>query len=63
MPYENARCHTCAAELAAEDFEKGQAITLLRRNFCHKCMKAAIEKSREAGGAPDFRTPTPRVTV
>ena len=63
MPYERARCHTCGAEIAPEDFEKGQAITLFRRTFCPNCMKAAIRKSREQGGPPDFRTPNSPLVV
>jgi hypothetical protein len=51
-------CDFCKAPIHPSDFEKGKAVTLLKRNYCDKCMALAVQKSRrEHAPSQDFVTP------
>jgi len=54
-------CNTCGIQILASDFEKGKAVTVLRKNYCKNCMAVAIEKSKPAKSAQAQDSETPRV--
>lgn len=54
-----AVCDFCDALIPPTDFEKGEAVTVLKKNFCRSCMTDAIERSRIPDLKPDFLTPMP----
>ena len=52
-------CDFCGAEIASADFEAGRAATLMKKNYCPRCMAAAIERSKREDFIPEFLTPQP----
>ena len=52
-------CDFCAVAIAPTDFERGQAVRLMGRSYCKRCLDHAIEKSRNPDARPDLTTPWP----
>ena len=54
-------CAGCGAPLTAAAFEKGDAVRLLGRAYCHPCLKVRIARSKSGDvlPAPEFLTPRP----
>lgn len=54
-------CSFCFEIIPPEDFERGKAVTLLKKHYCAKCMAAAVARSKQKGSSPSstFQTPTP----
>lgn len=55
-------CDYCRQKIRPEEFERGEAVRLLGKVFCPRCMAAAIERSKRPDAPPslDFLTPRPR---
>jgi hypothetical protein len=39
-------CNTCGIQILASEFEKGRAVTILRKNYCKVCMTVAVENAK-----------------
>jgi len=54
-------CSFCAEVIPPVDFERGRAVTLLKKHYCSKCMAAAVARSKQKGTSPSstFQTPSP----
>ncbi|HEX7896788.1 MAG TPA: hypothetical protein VF950_03455 [Planctomycetota bacterium] len=59
MGKESGTCVVCGNAVAAVDFDKGDAIRLLGKIYCGKCMKERVARSKSGDSMPDFRTPPP----
>jgi hypothetical protein len=53
-------CDVCGGPIDPDDFDRGQAVMVLKRRYCSKCMTAAIQKSRSPDQPPEFNTPKPK---
>lgn len=53
------KCAGCAKDLAAEAFDKGDAVHLLGKAYCGPCMKERVARSKTGDFIPEFRTPRP----
>lgn len=53
------RCSFCLEEIPRADFSEARAVRVAGRNYCHKCMHAAIERGKSSEHPPDLRTPRP----
>jgi len=49
MGREVVYCDFCGERLLPKDLEKGRAVVLLKKKYCPKCLKEALEKGRSAG--------------
>ncbi len=52
-------CTGCGIAIAHEAFDKGEAIRLLGKIYCAKCMKERVARSKNADVLPEFLTPRP----
>jgi len=54
-------CSFCSENIPPEDFERGKAVTLLKKHYCSKCMAAAVARSKQKETSPSstFQTPSP----
>jgi hypothetical protein len=59
MGNEIVYCSVCGDRLSTSDFEKGKAITLLKKHFCKKCAESVVEESADPEHDPTV-TPSRR---
>ena len=52
-------CTGCGVSIALEALDKGEAIRLMGRIYCAKCMKERVERSKNPDVIPEFLTPPP----
>jgi len=59
MMRKDVPCDFCKAPIKPWDFDKGKAVTLLKRNYCERCMSEAVRRSKtkHVSPSPDFLTP------
>ncbi len=57
MGKETVYCSVCGDRLSSSDFEKGKAVTILKRNFCKKCAETVANESADPAHDP---TATPK---
>lgn len=57
MGKETVYCSVCGDRLSSSDFEKGKAVTILKRNFCKKCAETVAKESADPEHDP---TATPK---
>jgi hypothetical protein len=50
-------CDFCGASIAPEKFAQGKAIVILKKRYCAKCMKKAVQKSKTPAPAPTVPAP------
>jgi hypothetical protein len=54
-----SRCDFCGCVIPISDFEAGRAATLMKKNYCARCVSSAIERSKREDFVPQFLTPQP----
>ena len=59
MGKEIVYCSVCGDRLSSSDFEKGKAITILKKHFCKKCAESIVEESADPEHDPTI-TPSRR---
>lgn len=52
-------CSACNVPIEPVQFQKGEAVTILDKNYCPSCTTRAIRRSKSADFLPDNRTPRP----
>lgn len=59
MGSEIVYCNTCGNRILERDFKKGRAVTILKRDYCSKCMVEVIKANKPKDAA--WRPRTQRV--
>jgi hypothetical protein len=65
MAQEHTTCNRCGQSISIRDFEKGRALILLRKAWCHVCMQRMVEKGKKSSSGEHSpkahgKAPTPK---
>jgi hypothetical protein len=62
MGKEIVYCSVCGERILESDFDKGRAVTILKKNYCKKCAKDIIKANAtpEGSGESKIKSPSPR---
>lgn len=62
MGKETVYCSLCGDRIPSQDFEKGKAVTVLKKHFCRKCALSTVKDSSQ-GQAHDPTVTPSRVKI